>query len=88
MPARLLARDAFVNNSGSQKRGTQKNGTQKDAENCKRRGEPVAVSASFCVAVICVSFFCVLLLLGTRPGRGRGHSEERAPGVAQLMTDD
>jgi hypothetical protein len=37
MPARLLARDAFVNNSGSQKRGTQKNGAQKERRKLQQR---------------------------------------------------
>jgi hypothetical protein len=38
MPARLLARDAFVNNSGSQKRSTQKNGAQNETQKLPTAG--------------------------------------------------
>jgi hypothetical protein len=55
MPARLPARDAFVNNSGSQMRSTQKNGpqteTQTTAESDLRRSQ---FSASFCAPFFCV----------------------------------
>jgi hypothetical protein len=70
MPARPLVRDAFVNNSGSQKRGTQKNGAQKAAETAKSDLRRSQFSASFCALFICVPFICDLLLFLLRPDRG------------------